>query len=188
MDIVALALPEVKLVVPRRSADECGWTMGTYRREALARVGIRDSFVADIQSFSAFRGSVPGLHLQKPPRAQAKLIRVLSGRILDVAVDMRRSSPTFGRHVAVELADDGSSLYVPVGFAHGFCTLTDNVTVACQASEAEDAGAETGVVWNDPALGIAWPVSEAEALVCSRDRQLPPLSRAEPVFPCDSAA
>ena len=101
---------------------------------------------------------------------------------------MRRSSPTFGRHVAVELADDGSSLYVPVGFAHGFCSLTDNVTVACQASEAEDAGAETGVVWNDPALGIAWPVSEAEALVCSRDRQLPPLSRAEPVFPCDSAA
>src|SRR5919107_4120560 len=138
MHILALALPEVKLLMPGRSADECGWAMPTYRREALARAGILDRFVEDTQTFSAACGTVRGLHFQTPPRAQAKLIRVLSGRILDVAVDLRRSSPTFGRHVAVELQDDGTSLYVPVGFAHGFCTLTENVTVACKASDIAD--------------------------------------------------
>ena len=188
MNILALALPEVKLVVPARLADERGWSMGTYRREALARCGIFESFVHDSESYSRVRGTVRGLHLQRPPRAQAKLVRVLDGRILAVAVDLRRSSPTFGRHVAVELSDDGTSLYIPVGFAHGFCTLADDVTVACKASDIEDAGCETGVVWNDPALGIGWPVGEKEATLSWKDRQLPRLFEAEPVFPCNSAA
>jgi len=183
MDLLPLDLPDVTLVRTRRFGDERGWFMETYRREALAAVGIRDNFVQDNQSFSAARGTVRGLHLQKPPRAQAKLVRVLSGRILDVAVDLRRSSRTFGRHVAVEIFDDGTSIYVPVGFAHGFCTLTENVTIAYKVSDTYAPDAETGVRWNDPALGIAWPVSEAEATLSAKDRQLPLFSDLEPVFP-----
>ena len=188
MQILALALPDVKLVGPRRMADENGWSTATYRRGALARAGILDSFVEETEIVSARRGTVRGLHLQKPPRAQAKLVRVLSGRVLDVAVDLRRSSPTFGRHVAVELEKDGPSLYVPVGFAHGFCTLTDHAAVAVKASDIGAPAEETGVAWNDPALAIAWPVGAAEAIVCERDRQLPRLADVEPIFPCDSAA
>src|SRR5215203_1423126 len=136
MDILPLDLPDVTLVRTRRFGDERGWFMETYRREALAAVGIRDNFVQDNQSFSAARGTVRGLHLQRPPRAQAKLIRVLSGLIFDVALDLRGASPTYGRHVAVELgAEDGVSLYVPAGFAHGFCTLTEAVMVAYKISD-----------------------------------------------------
>jgi dTDP-4-dehydrorhamnose 3,5-epimerase len=183
MDIDSLHLPDVKLVRPRRFGDERGWFMETYRREAFLAARIDDEFVQDNQSFSAARGTVRGLHLQKPPHAQAKLVRVLSGCILDVAVDLRRSSPTFGQHVAVEIPDDGTSVYVPVGFAHGFCTLTDNVTVAYKVSGPYAPQAEAGVRWNDPALGIAWPVAEAEATLSAKDRKLPFLADLEPVFP-----
>jgi dTDP-4-dehydrorhamnose 3,5-epimerase len=183
MDIDSLHLPDVKLVRPRRFGDERGWFMETYRHEAFLAAGIADEFVQDNQSFSAARGTVRGLHLQRPPHAQAKLVRVLSGRILDVAVDLRRSSATFGQHVAVEIPDDGTSVYVPMGFAHGFCTLTDNVTVAYKVSGTYAPQAEAGVRWNDPALGISWPVSEAEATLSAKDRRLPFLAELEPVFP-----
>jgi dTDP-4-dehydrorhamnose 3,5-epimerase len=183
MDIHALHLPDVKLVRPRRFGDERGWFMETYRREAFLAAGITDDFAQDNQSFSAARGTVRGLHLQKPPHAQAKLVRVLSGRILDVAVDLRRSSPTFGQHVAVEIPDDGTSIYVPVGFAHGFCTLTENVTIAYKVSDTYAPQAEAGVLWNDPALGISWPVSDTEATLSAKDRQLPLFADLEPVFP-----
>jgi dTDP-4-dehydrorhamnose 3,5-epimerase len=183
MDIIALDIPAVKLVRPRRFGDERGWFMETYRRDALASAGIADDFLQDNQSFSAARGTVRGLHLQKPPRAQAKLVRVLSGRILDVAVDLRGSSPTYGRHVAVEIPDDGTSLYVPVGFAHGFCTLTENVVVAYKVSDTYAPAAEAGIRWDDPALGIAWPVAEAQATLSAKDRELPLLAGLEPIFP-----
>ena len=183
MEILPLALPDVKLVRPRRFGDERGWFMETYRREALAAAAITDDFVQDNQSFSAARGTVRGLHFQKPPRAQAKLVRVLSGRILDVAVDLRGSSPTFGRHVAVEIGDDGTSVYVPVGFAHGFCTLTPDAIIAYKVSDTYAPEADAGVLWNDPALGIAWPVSEAEATLSTKDRALPRLCNLEPIFP-----
>ena len=183
MDILSLPIPDVKLVRPRRFGDERGWFMETYRREALADAGVTDDFVQDNQSFSAARGTVRGLHLQRPPRAQAKLVRVLSGRILDVAVDLRVSSPTFGRHVAVEIPDDGTSLFVPIGFAHGFCSLTENVVVAYKVSAVYAPGCEAGVRWNDPALGIDWPVSEEDATLSAKDRQLPLLAELEPIFP-----
>jgi dTDP-4-dehydrorhamnose 3,5-epimerase len=183
MDILTLAIPDLKLVRSKRFGDERGWFMETYRRDALAAAGIDEVFVQDNQSFSAARGTVRGLHLQKPPQAQAKLVRVLSGRIFDVALDLRRSSPSFGRHVAVEIEADGTSLYIPAGFAHGFCTLTADVTVAYRVSDTYAPEAETGVLWNDPALEIPWPVSEAEAILSPRDRTLPRFAELEPIFP-----
>jgi dTDP-4-dehydrorhamnose 3,5-epimerase len=183
MDILTLEIPDVKLVRPRRFGDERGWFMETYRREALASAGITDDFVQDNQSFSAASGTVRGLHLQKPPRAQAKLVRVLKGRILDVAVDLRGSSPTFGQHVAVEIPDDGTSLYVPIGFAHGFCTLTENVVIAYKVSDTYAPAAEAGVRWNDPMLRIGWPLTEAQATLSAKDRELPLLADLEPIFP-----
>lgn len=184
MDIVPLAISDVKLVRPKRLGDARGWFMETYRRDRMMEAGIADDFVQDNQSFSAARGTVRGLHLQKPPRAQAKLIRVLGGRIFDVALDLRRSAPTYGRHVAVELgAEDGCSLYIPRGFAHGFCTLTDDVTVGYKVSDVYAPEAETGVLWSDPALAIPWPVTERDAVVSARDRRLPSLAALEPVFP-----
>ena len=184
MDIVPLAIPDLKLARPKRSGDARGWFMETYRRGRMADVGVTADFVQDNQSFSATRGTVRGLHLQKPPRAQAKLIRVLSGRIFDVALDLRGSSRTYGRHVAIELgAEDGVSLYIPPGFAHGFCTLTENVMVAYKVSDTYAPEAEAGVLWSDPALGIAWPVAGTEAVVSERDRRLPLLSALEPIFP-----
>jgi dTDP-4-dehydrorhamnose 3,5-epimerase len=182
MDILPLPLPDLKLLRPKRFGDERGWFMETYRRDALAAAGIDESFVQDNQSFSAARGTVRGLHLQRPPRAQAKLVRVLAGRILDVALDLRRSSPSFGRHVAVELEADGTSIYIPAGFAHGFCTLTADVMVAYKVSDTYAPEAETGVLWNDPALGIAWPVTESEATLSARDSRLPRLAELEPIF------
>jgi dTDP-4-dehydrorhamnose 3,5-epimerase len=184
MEVVPLAIPAVKLVRPRRSGDARGWFMETYRRDRMAEAGITDDFVQENQSFSAARGTVRGLHLQRPPRAQAKLIRVLSGRIFDVALDLRRSAPTYGRHVAVELgAEDGASLYIPAGFAHGFCTLTQNVVVAYKVSDTYAPEAEAGVFWRDPDLGISWPVGVDEAVVSERDRRLPLLSALEALFP-----
>jgi dTDP-4-dehydrorhamnose 3,5-epimerase len=184
MDITPLAIAGLKLLRPRRHGDARGWFMETYRRDLLAEAGIADDFVQDNQSFSATRGTVRGLHFQRPPHAQAKLIRVLSGRILDVALDLRRSSATYGRHVAVELsAEGGESLYIDAGFAHGFCTLTDNVSVAYKVSGFYAAESDAGVFWADPDLGIAWPVTEGEAVVSDRDRKLPRLADLEPVFP-----
>jgi dTDP-4-dehydrorhamnose 3,5-epimerase len=183
MDIVSLAIPDVKLVRPKRSGDARGWFMETYRRDRMADAGVTDDFVQDNQSFSAARGTVRGLHLQQPPRAQAKLIQDLSGRIFDVALDLRRSSPTYGRHVAIELGtEDGASLYIPPGFAHGFCTLTANVMVAYKVSDTYAPETEAGVLWSDPTLGIAWPVTASEAIVSERDRRLPVLSVLEPIF------
>ncbi|PSC03097.1 dTDP-4-dehydrorhamnose 3,5-epimerase, partial [Alsobacter soli] len=116
-------LPDVLLISSARYGDDRGWFAETFRRDSLAAAGVTDDFVQDNQSFSVHPGTVRGLHFQLAPFAQAKLVRVLAGAILDVAVDLRRSSPTFGRHVAVRLdADAGEQLYIPAGFAHGFCT------------------------------------------------------------------
>lgn len=183
MDIVSLAIPDIKLLRPRRFADARGWFMETWRRDTFAAKGIDADFVQDNQSFSALRGTVRGLHFQRPPRAQAKLVRVLAGRLFDVVIDLRRSSPHYGRHVTVELdAAGGAMLYIPVGFAHGFCTLTDAVSVFYKASDTYAPESEAGILWNDPALAIAWPVTAAEAVLSDKDRQLPRLADLPPVF------
>ncbi|WP_284212163.1 dTDP-4-dehydrorhamnose 3,5-epimerase, partial [Methylobacterium brachythecii] len=131
MRVIETAIPEVKRVVPKRHGDDRGWFSEVFRADRLAEAGIDSVFVQDNQSFSVPAGTLRGLHFQTPPAAQAKLVRVLAGAILDVAVDIRRGSPTFGRYVAVRLdAENGEQLFVPHGFAHGFCTLEPNTMVA----------------------------------------------------------
>jgi dTDP-4-dehydrorhamnose 3,5-epimerase len=179
MKIEATALPGVKLLTPRRFEDARGFFSETYNREHLAAAGIAATFVQDNQSLSRRRGTIRGLHYQMAPMAQARLVRVLRGAILDVAVDIRPGSATFGRHVAVELdAERGGQLFVPEGFAHGFCTLADDTEIFYKVSQPYAPDCERGILWSDPALGIAWPVGPEAAVVSDKDRSLPPLARA----------
>jgi dTDP-4-dehydrorhamnose 3,5-epimerase len=183
MDIRSLDIPDVKLIRPRRFGDARGWFSETYRHDRLKDAGIDIDFVQDNQSFSAATGTLRGLHFQLHPHAQAKLVRVLTGRILDVAVDVRASSPTFGRHVAVELdAEAGDQLLVPVGFAHGFCTLVPDTTVFYKVSDYYAPQSDAGIRWDDPALGIAWPVKPGEATLSEKDLKLPLLKDAGTPF------
>lgn len=184
MQVIETAIPAVKRVVPQRFGDERGWFSETYRADVLAKGGIGDVFIQDNQSFSAPKGTVRGLHFQRHPMAQAKLIRVLAGAILDVAVDLRRDSPTYGRHVAVRLdAKAGEQLYVPIGFGHGFCTLVPDTMVAYKVAGGVYSPEHDGaVLWNDPALGIGWPVTEAEAQLSAKDRVAPRLADLPPLF------
>ena len=172
------ALPDVKLVRPRRHGDARGYFMETYNQSALAFAGISDVFVQDNQSRSESAGTVRGLHFQTPPFAQAKLVRCTSGRMLDIALDIRVGSPSYGRHVCVELSDDNAwQLYIPVGFAHGFVTLVPGTEIQYKVSAGYSAAHDAGILWNDPALGIAWPVAvDAAAILSDKDRRLPRLA------------
>ncbi len=177
MIITPTPIDAVRIVQPRRIGDARGWFEETWRADAFAAAGIDVTFVQDNQSFSAKAGTVRGLHFQLPPFAQAKLVRVVSGAILDVAVDLRRGSPTFGRHVAVRLdSENGTQLFIPVGFAHGFCTLVENTAVSYKVSGVYSREHDRGMRWNDPALGIDWPVSEDEAQLSDKDRIAPLLA------------
>ncbi len=150
-------LPDVIRVVPPRFGDDRGYFSETYHRGKFLAGGIGVEFVQDNQSLSRPAGTLRGLHYQLAPRAQDKLIRCLAGRILDVAVDIRRSSPTFGEHVAVELtADGGEQLFVPKGFAHGFATLEADCVVAYKCSDVYSPDHERGLAWDDPDLAIDW--------------------------------
>jgi dTDP-4-dehydrorhamnose 3,5-epimerase len=184
MRVERLAIPDVMLVHLDRHPDARGVFAETYERSAFAALGIDAAFVQDSLSISARRGTVRGLHFQAPPQAQAKLVRVARGRIFDVAVDLRRSSPTFGRHVAVEMAaGDWRQLFVPAGFAHGFCTLADDTEVAYKMDARYDAACAKGILWRDPDLGIRWPVAEADAVLSDQDRRHPPFKDLPPAFP-----
>ena len=177
-----LSLPEVKLVQAGRFADRRGWFAETYVRRDFAAVGIGQEFIQDNLSHSGVPGTVRGLHFQIPPFAQAKLIHVLRGCIFDVCVDLRRSSPRYGRHAAVELAaDTGEQLFVPVGFAHGFCTLEPETAVLYKVDVVYSAEHDRGMDWSDPALRIPWPVGKAEAILSDKDAALPRL-RDLPVY------
>ena len=176
MQVLDCELPDVKVLVPRVHADERGVFVETYQRERYRELGIAVEFVQDNLSVSRRTGTVRGLHFQTEPFAQAKLVRVVRGRILDVAVDLRRSSPRFGRSVAVELsAENWKQLFVPVGFAHGFCTLEPDTEVAYKVSSLYAPQHDAGLIWNDPDLGIDWPVGADEAVLSDKDRQLPRL-------------
>lgn len=165
------------LVAARRFGDARGHFSETYSRQDFTALGIAEEMVQDNHSFSAQHGTVRGLHFQLPPRAQAKLVRVLRGRILDVAVDIRLGSPSYGRHVAVELsAENGLMLYVPVGFAHGFATLEPNTEVAYKVSDTYAPDCDRGLAWNDPALGIDWGVAPEAAVLSDKDRRHPSLA------------
>ena len=174
LDVTPLSLSGVRLIRAKRYSDPRGYFAETYVRRDFAAAGIGQEFVQDNQSCSSARGTVRGLHFQIPPFAQAKLVRVLRGRILDVVVDLRRASPSYGRHLSVELsADTGDQLYVPAGFAHGFCTLAADTEVLYKVDAVYSAEHDRGVNWADPALGIAWPVSEADAVLSAKDTALP---------------
>jgi dTDP-4-dehydrorhamnose 3,5-epimerase len=183
MKLVELSIPEVKVLAPRRFEDQRGFFSETYSRAALAAAGIELEFVQDNESLSRAPGVVRGLHYQLPLFAQAKLVRVLQGAILDVALDIRRGSPTFGRHVATELsAQRWNQILVPVGFAHGFCTLVPDTRVFYKVSAPYAPEHERGILWNDAALGIDWPVNEGAALLSAKDRAYPPLRDATELF------
>jgi len=171
---VPLRIADVVLITPKFHSDDRGHLLETYERKAFRNSGISADFVQDNQSFSRRRGTVRGLHYQSEPMAQAKLVRVLTGAIYDVAVDLRRGSPTFGQWCGAELsARDGKMLLVPRGFAHGFCTLADNTVVAYKLDAAYSKRHEGGIVWNDRVLAIDWPVEERAAILSDRDRDLP---------------
>jgi dTDP-4-dehydrorhamnose 3,5-epimerase len=168
----------VLVLEPPRHRDTRGFFSEVFREDTLKALGVDARFVQDNHSYSAEGGVVRGLHFQIPPRAQAKLVRVTAGAILDVAVDLRAASSSFGRHVAVCLsAEEWNQIFVPEGFAHGFCTLEPDTHVLYKVSGYYSAEHERGLLWNDPALGIAWPVGEDRALLSEKDRRYPRLSQ-----------
>lgn len=184
LEIRRLAIPDVIRVTPRRIGDLRGWFSETYNEQRFAAAGIGIRFVQDNQSCSARAGTVRGLHFQAPPFAQAKLVRVLRGSVFDVAVDLRRSSATYGRWIAETLtASGGEQLLIPAGFAHGFCTLEADTEVLYKVDSHYAPTHDLGLCWNDPALGIAWPVGPDAALLSDKDRRLPPLAALPAYFP-----
>ena len=177
VQIVSAEIADVKIITPVRFGDARGFFSEIFREDALAQHGIDIRFVQENHSHSAAKGVLRGLHFQTPPAAQAKLVRVGAGAILDVAVDIRAGSPSFGRHVTVVLdADTGNQLLVPEGFAHGFCTLVADTQVLYKVNRYYSAEHDRGLAWNDPALGIAWPVAESEAVLSDKDRRQPLLA------------
>jgi dTDP-4-dehydrorhamnose 3,5-epimerase len=174
MDINKFEIPDLKVIIPRRFGDVRGYFSETWS-DRLFRVEVANvTFVQDNQSMSAKKGTLRGLHFQKPPAAQGKLVRVTRGSVLDVAVDIRKGSPTYGLHVAVKLdADVGAQLWVPPGFLHGFCTLEDETEVAYKATSYYSPSHDAGVLWNDPDLAIDWPVDSASVVLSEKDHQLP---------------
>lgn len=171
------AVEGVLIITPDKFGDERGSFSETWNRSVLESLGVRVDFVQDNHAFSATRGTLRGLHFQAPPSGQTKLVRVSRGAVVDVAVDIRRGSPTYGRHVAVELSGaNWRQLLVPVGFAHGYCTLEENTEVLYKVDGPYAPAAEGGLLWNDPALGIDWP-GFAGSLVSERDMRWPTLDR-----------
>ena len=172
-----LEIPDLVLIKPRIFPDGRGMFAETYKESEFAANGISGCFVQDNQSTSA-KGVLRGLHYQVEPCAQGKLIRVPVGRIWDVAVDIRRGSPTFGRWCGVEISDeDMAMLWIPPGFAHGFVSLTDSVTLAYKCTAEYHKAAERGIRWDDQDLAIAWPLQEVT--VSPRDATLPRFHEAE---------
>ena len=174
MDCEALGIAGVFLVRAKRHEDERGFFSEVYNQQALEAVGLTDVYVQDNHSLSRDQGTVRGLHFQIEPHPIAKLIRVTRGAIVDVVVDIRRGSPTYGQHVARELtATSGDQLYVPIGCAHGFCTTMPDTEVIYKVTDYWSSEVDRGIAWNDPDLSIEWPVAEEEAILSAKDRAQP---------------
>ncbi len=189
LSVESLAIPAVKIITPKKHGDDRGFFSETYSRKALADAGIDIDFVQDNHAFSAAKGTVRGLHFQTPPAAQDKLVRVVRGAILDVAVDLRVGSPTFGRHVAAVIsAQAWNQILVPVGFAHGLVTLEPNTEVIYKVSGYYSPENDKGLRWDDPALGIDWPLDGAEPQLSAKDRVQPLLAELPAYFQYDAGA
>lgn len=182
MQVIDTKLPGVKVISPVRHVDARGFFSEIFRADVLEQHGIDPQFAQENHSFSVTKGVLRGLHFQVPPAAQSKLVRVAAGAILDVAVDIRTGSPTFGQHIALILsAELGNQLFIPEGFAHGFCTLLPDTHLVYKVNRYYSAEHDRGLRWNDPALGIEWPL-EDEPLLSEKDRHQPLLADLPPVF------
>jgi dTDP-4-dehydrorhamnose 3,5-epimerase len=183
MQVIDTTIPEIRVLVPEKFGDARGFFSETYNHRTLASVGIELDFVQDNQAFSVARGIVRGLHYQLPPMAQDKLVRVLRGAIFDVTVDIRSASPTFGQHVAMVLDAAGAKqLFIPAGFAHGYCTIEPNTEVFYKTSNYYSPEHERTILWNDPAIGIDWPINAEDALLSEKDSRAPRLAEVTDLF------
>ncbi len=176
-------IPEVIVIDPRVFPDQRGFFMETYKRSEFAAHGVSGTFVQSNHSKSS-KGILRGLHYQKHPKAQCKLVRALSGEIYDVVVDLRQGGPTYGKWIAVMLSEKNKRmLYVPAGFAHGFCVTSEEAEILYMSTEEYAPKHEAGVLWNDPELGIEWPLAEPQ--LAPRDLAWPPLKWADNNFRYD---
>ena len=183
MEVIPQAIPEVLLLKPRKFEDSRGYFCETYNESRAKELGLPEHYGQDNQSLSRRVGTVRGLHFQTGDMAQAKLVRVMKGRILDVAVDIRKGSPTYGQNVTCELsAESMDQLFIPVGFAHGFCTLEPDTEVFYKVTKLYSPAHDSGILWNDPDLGINWPVTAENAALSDKDINAPRLRDIPDVF------
>lgn len=176
----------VRLIATKRFEDARGWFAETWSQRNFQAAGVDVDFVQDNHSCSRHAGTIRGLHFQSAPFAQAKLVRCLKGRIFDVAVDIRRDSPTFRQWVGAELsAENGAQLFVPRGFAHGFLTLEPDTEVAYKVDAFYDAASDGGIRWDDPTLAIDWPLQGLAPVLSDKDAGLPPIEQAQFDFSYD---
>jgi dTDP-4-dehydrorhamnose 3,5-epimerase len=183
VQIERLEIPEVLLLKPRKHEDPRGFFSETFRADTFAARGIEAAFVQDNHARSAQKGVLRGLHFQVPPRAQGKLVWCVRGSILDVGVDIRLGSPTYGKHVAVELsAANWHQLWVPPGFAHGYITLEEDCEVIYKVTDYYAPEHDRGIAWDDPTLGIDWRLPSIEVILSDKDRRHPRLADAMPAF------
>ncbi|MBT2724012.1 dTDP-4-dehydrorhamnose 3,5-epimerase [Bacillus sp. ISL-46] len=182
MNVIETLLLGVKIIEPKVFGDHRGWFMETYSDAVFKEAEIDIKFVQDNQSFSAAKGTLRGLHYQLNPKAQTKLVRCTKGAIYDVAVDIRKGSPTYGKWFGIELtADNKKQLLIPKGFAHGFMTLTDDVEVQYKVDELYAPDCDRGIIWRDPEIGIQWPI-DITPVLSAKDEKAPLLADAENNF------
>lgn len=175
MNVIKTELPGVVILEPQVFGDARGWFIESWSKKKMETIGISVDFVQDNHSFSAEKGTLRGLHYQLNPMAQAKMLRVSRGAIFDVAVDIRRGSPTYAKWVGVELsAENYRQLFIPRGFAHGFITLTDDVEVQYKADNFYSPDCDGNIRWNDPEIGVVWPISPR--VLSDKDSSAPLLS------------
>jgi len=183
MQFERLDIPDVILITPKKFGDERGYFMESFRKSLFEEAVGNFDFVQDNQSLSADAGTIRGLHFQLEPKAQGKLVSCVTGAILDVAVDIRTGSPTYGHHVTAELTpDNGQMLWVPAGFAHGFCTLEANTKVSYKVTEYYSPEHDRGLAYDDPEIGINWPIASGKAVLSAKDRRQPKLAELGAVF------
>lgn len=183
MNVEALRIADVKLITPPRFRDARGFFSETWNQTRFAEAGIPGPFIQDNHAVSNGIGVLRGLHCQVGPNAQGKLVRCIKGAIYDVAVDVRHGSPTFGQYVGAEIsAENWTQIWVPVGFLHGYCTLTEDTEVIYKVTGAYDKAAERGAIWNDPDIGIKWPVAADRVILSDKDKVLPRLKELAELF------
>lgn len=183
MKVTPLAIPDVKLIDTKVFADNRGFFLESYSKRAFENIGIETDFVQDNHSLSKEAGVIRGLHFQYPPYAQTKLVRVTKGEIWDVAVDLRKGSPTYGEYVSTKLsADSFKMLFIPVGFAHGFVTLTANCEIQYKTDSYYAPNHEGGVRWDDPDIAIQWPLEHTSVILSEKDAVLPSFASFQGAF------